>query len=299
MTLSCSKKALPTDYSEVQLVTLDVTDIREDSFTLKGQINHLNGIPVTEYGFIIKKKAFPVSLEQEEFIKLNGNVKTGLIQHTYKSDKTLELDQHYAYAIYVKTQSGYYKGDFKSFTIDQIQINTIDSIAATVGQIIHVTGDFKHLRDRHYITTDIHSKEEIPYTLSSDKKTLSFAVPNTNKMVHGRKIHFDLKNTALWGSDTYRRVATVRILAKINPPQQSQLYTSGPIIFRGTGITSPVYQEMYAPLYLLFNGHKIPYKEYIYREDIKLPGNKFKIGYHNGRDSIVFDQAIEWMPLGQ
>lgn len=292
---SCSKSEGPTDYSAVTLATSGYSNLKENTVTLRGQITHLNGVPVIDHGFVIKKMGIYNQSGEEKEISLGNKVGEGSVSTNYTHEKIFELDDVYSFCLYVKTENGYYRSEFSQFVIDGIDIEAQLDLQAYVNENIVINGNFKNLSDAHalFAYASYISQDKIPYRVAPDGTSITFTLPDKQHYTHGRKVSFRLRNVDINGNEVLREIAIVKILGTLNPPTQKSYYLSDPIMLTGTALSTD-YWDLDEPLYLLIDGKKVVYNPYIYIYNITgLKGNKFSLGYYNGRDSVIFKDPIE------
>lgn len=298
--IGCKEKEViePIDYSPVQLKTTSFSNLAGKTVTLKGNISRLNGMPVEDYGFIIQKIK---ENEKEIVVSIGSKVSIGEITLQYQHSSNFELGDRYRYTLYVKTKNGFYRGESNIFEVDGIKIDLLQLKLVPNNDKITVTGDFQFLTEniKMYYQHQYQQEVQLPFQVSSDRKSLTFTLPKSGKFYHGNTVSIFLQIRDQSGYKTNREVASIQILGSLNPPAQTKIYLNEPIQLTGIAVNGDAI-PFSAPFYILINGKKIEYRSQIYLHEIEgLKGSKFQLGYYNGKDSVVFKDSIELIkPLG-
>ncbi|MGE8427928.1 MAG: IPT/TIG domain-containing protein [Sphingobacterium sp.] len=301
--IGCKKNEVTqaVDYSPVSLKAGSFSNLEGKTVTLHGRIERLNGMPVEDHGFIIEKIENNKDSEKEILFSLGNKVTPGEVSFKYQYSRDFEVGDRFRYTLYVKTKNGFYRSESSIFEVDGLQINYLEDMLVPNNNKITVTGDFKFISENVKLYYDGLDQKEyiVPYQLASDRKSLIFTFPKSGSFNHGNKIFFFLRYKDKSGQEISRGIARIQILGTVNPPTKTQLYLSDYLPIEGTGL-DPERIWMDPPLYILINGKKIKYKNYIYLLDIEnLKGTRFQLGYHNGKDSVVFKDSIELIkPIG-
>ncbi|MNH93973.1 IPT/TIG domain protein [compost metagenome] len=300
--VGCKKKevVVPVDYSPVQLETTTFSNLEDKTVTLNGNIARLNGMPVEDYGFLIQN--ITTANDEKEIVASMGSKATvGDITLKYQHSSNFELGDRYRYSFYVKTKNGFYRGKPNTFEVDGIKINLLEDKLVPNNNKVTVTGDFQFLSEniKLYYQSQYQSEQVMPYQIGNDRKSLNFIFPKSDNFYHGNQVSFFLRVNDKSGYTNSRAVANIQVLGVANPPEKTKFYLNEPIPIRGAAIKWDR-MPMSAPFYMLINGKKVECYHQVNLYDIEsLKGGKFQLGYHNGKDSVVFKDSIELIkPLG-
>ncbi|TJY66727.1 hypothetical protein FAZ19_07350 [Sphingobacterium alkalisoli] len=289
---SCRKVENIMQAEETKPIVLEAAILEHldaKSARLSCRITSLNNEIVKEHGIILYSGMFPNV--KEEQVSIGGKVEIGKISYNYTRSVPFEIGKNYMVSFYVQTEKSFYRSGLVSFKWNNVQVNPQNDLSATTGETITITGNFEGI-DEKFIITDWNTNTTTPFTLSSDKKSLSFVVPKTN-IPHGSILNFNLSKRTTEGGNEFSTIALcrVKVLASINPPEISQLYLSDAIPLKGNNL--PSMYEIPADLMLIIGDQKIRYQNPLRLTSIEgLKGNNLKIGYSNGRDEIIFPEPI-------
>ncbi|MBD1421978.1 hypothetical protein [Sphingobacterium chuzhouense] len=289
--LICCKKVeeVHIAHQPILLETTPISDVTTNAVTLNGKINQRNHEKIIDVGFLLYEISERPTTPKEISVG-SKTFEAGSIAYTYTSEIPFQPMASYAYLFYVRTESGFYKGESVHFQIDDFRVETLEKQKATLGSTIHIQGDFTSLEDGFKVFTD---QTNLAFTLSEDKHTLYLKLPEQG-YIHGNVVEIALQ----WQSKnrTYpytRSLGSVEIVATLDPLDKIAYGLSDPIRLTGKGLPTYAYQNFY----LLVDGEAVPYSNpfYIRNVDI-LRGSSFRLGYYNGVDSIYFDDPITLIP---
>ncbi|NGM71718.1 MULTISPECIES: IPT/TIG domain-containing protein [Sphingobacterium] len=287
--LSCKKETvvIERNYAAPLVMTQNASIAGDDTFILKGEIKKLNDIEVIEHGFVFQKKLSNNAYEREQTIILTDKVDIGSFSKTYKLTSKPKEGDNYRYYYYLKTKLGVYKGEYTSIIINNITLPYLNT-AATVGEVISLEGDFSKINTDYILVTEEH-QAVIPYTISADKKKLDIKIANLKNAYHGRVIQFTLKSKIDAFGQTERRIASVKILGKLDNPKKLSYQLKDQLVISGEALP----EDDNSDFLILINDHQIPYKKVIKLMEIGgLDSKPFKLGYNNGRDIVRFPEEI-------
>lgn len=288
------------DYSPVELKATSFSNLEEKSVTLNGSIIRLNGMSVQDHGFIIQQIGSTKDDGKEILVSLGSDARVGEVTLKYRHSRNFELGDRFSYTLYVQTSNGFYRSESSSFQADGMVVNLLKDSRVPDNSLVTVTGDFQFLSNAQlYYQYRNENEVRLPYTIASDKKSISFNFPHSNRFYHGNNVSVFLRVNENFNYLSKREIANIQVLGAADPPAQTKMLLSEPIQLQGTAIKWDG-MPMSAPFYILINGKKIEHKYHVNLYEIEgLRGNKFQLGYHNGKDSVVFKDSIELIkPLG-
>lgn len=302
--VGCKKKEVieAIDYGPVQLKTTTFSNLEGNTVTLNGSISKLNGIPVEDHGFIIQKVEYNANDGKEIVVSLGNKAAIGEVTLKYQHNNNFELGDRFRYTLYVQTKNGFYRGESNTFEVDGIKIDLLeDKLVPDNNKEITVTGDFQFLSEniKLYYQYQYQAEIPIPYEVAADRKSLTFTFPKSDKFYHGNNVSFFLRFKDKLSYESNRKVANIQVLGALNPPTKTKMYLNEALEIEGIAIKWGEMSMSY-PFYLLINGRKIENRYRINLYEIEgLKGDKFRLGYHNGKDSVVFKDSIELIkPVG-
>ncbi|WP_196934428.1 hypothetical protein [Sphingobacterium hungaricum] len=296
--ISCEKKESEETIEEIDLSPVELsinagTFLDGNRIQLSGQVTKLNDLEVLDHGFLIQKYTAKNILGSETQISLGKLSSTGDISNIYLPDYQIAYADEFKYCLYVKTEKGYYKSNYLESKFDGIVIENIVNVQACIGETITVKGDFSKV-DANFELKARGTSLTIPFEITNNATLLRFKVPSGPGVYQGQKIIFALKNKAASISEDDQEIASARILAVLFPPVKKLYYYNYDHLDRlaliGAGIPPAGNNN---GLFILIGGQKIPYnREIIFTSISGLKGLEQKIGYHNGRDSVIFEDPI-------
>jgi len=302
LTVAC-KKVQEIEYvqsAEEKIVvrTGHMDALSKKSVTLFGQIDSIADQKILSYGFVVKT-IDQYAIERKELeIEVGKNIVSPTIKFTYQPNEPFDLDLKYAYCFYVRTEKGYYKGEFNSFQIGGFAIDQVKKVKAKPGDEILINGDFK-LIDKNYkffsyfadAKSDASESMETSYTLSPDKKSIRFTIPKTNGLYHGQEISFSFKRREYPYGDFYYNIAQVNILGQLLPPVKTSFTPTAVMEIKGLNV--PDYRHPSDDFKIILGDLQIPFTSELQFSQIEnLKGSRFKFGYTNGVETVIFKEEI-------
>lgn len=292
---SCSKEKgeTPTPTTPPVAITGAFEAISKNSIIFNASLENQNSLDqITEYGFIV----YAINAQQvksaEQEIPIGQKLNEQKIRYTYKPTTAFEMNQTYYYCFYVKTKNTFIKGKFNSFELNKLQLGSPSEFMGMAGENIQLQGDFSMLDSNYFLRTYLDQTVRISYSISADKKALSFKIPHLPNLQHGKKLEIKLEKRYSDGNNYSQLVANIRILGKIEPPAQKTYNFRDKMRFFGTAL--PNSWESDKTLQLIIGNTTVPYQSEIDISTLKeLKGSTFKIGYKNGRDSVVFSDMYQ------
>lgn len=291
--VSCKKveKIVETvpDNKAIQIETLINDHADESSITFSGRLLYLNDETILDHGFVLEYE-YRNNVEKKEIrYSLGNKAITGKINHTIKFPAEIENATLIKYYYYIKTNKDLYKGESTSVAFNWYNIEFNNDFIASPNDKITVIGDFKKIKDKYTLHANYDSKEEIPFTVGNDLKTLIYTVPTDQ--THGNKMNPILLNkshaTGVYGSAT---LPSVKIVGKLEEPTDYSYMYSEKITLKGLGLNGTLKE----PFYILFGNNALPYQPEMDLSTLtyKQPAKSYKLGYFNGKDSVFFKQKI-------
>ncbi|MDF2476316.1 MAG: Uncharacterized protein K0S24_1799 [Sphingobacterium sp.] len=301
-TVAC-KKVQEIEYvqsaeEKIVVKTGHMDALSKKSVTLFGQIDSIADQKVISYGFIVKTIDQYAVERKEQEIEVGKNTVGPTIKFTYQPNEPFDVDLKYTYSFYVRTEKGYYKGEFNSFQIGGFAIAPIKKAKVKPGEELVVNGDFK-LIDKNYkffvYLADAESNAsqslETPYTLAPDKKSIRFQVPKMNGLYHGQEISFSFKRREYPYGDFYYNIAQVNILGQLLPPVIKSFKPMD--VMEIVGLNLPDYRHLKDDFKIILGDLLIPFTNQLQFNQIEnLKGSRFKFGYTNGVDTVIFKEEI-------
>lgn len=291
---SCQKEENNTPVVELvapRFETMDVGQISAKEAVLRGKVLEVLNEDILEVGFIFLERS-SLGIHERE-IELDFQEAGAEISYRYVPQHAFVLGESYRYCMYVRTEKNFYKGDFKTFIFDGLQINQTDVIKIVPGEDVVLGGDFSMLDASYRIMlADGASSRPIAYVLDEGRKTLRFTLPMDVRAVHGDHLSMSLSIFRTGGTVSSRYICTVGVLGKVIPPQRTDYRVNEVISLHG--IALPNDAAVPADLKLLVNGRSYPYRSVLPISAVldQLKGNNFSFGFSNGRDSVVFEQQM-------
>jgi hypothetical protein len=271
------------DITPIQINNEGLLTIDKEKAILTGSIDRLNDEKVIDYGILIKDAENPFS--QEQVISLGDNPKIGTFEYRYVPQSGFLLGERFLYQFYLRTDKSYYQSSTAYVTYNGLKVTSSPLQLATTGDTIRLMGDFNMLDNRYTVGIADLSANRVPIILNPEKTQLSFVVPNT-KGHHNRVVDVSLNRYETTAFHT-QNLTKIKLIGKVQAPTQTNYYFNENITF--TGIDRD-FSNFDGSLRLIINGKIIPYKSTVSIQSIQPITGKFKMGYMNGRDSIIFPQ---------
>lgn len=284
--LSCKKSEVKVvDENPIQILTLPVSELTLNNATLNGEIGYLNDEKIIEVGFVI----INTQTKDLQKITLPPTVDVGMVSYKYITPKKFQLGAAYQYNLYLKTDKQLYQTPPVYFVISSIQIDRIDRQHVSPGDVINITGDFNEINDQYVLKI---RETDVPYSLDQDKKTLTFKIPESN-VYHMNEVNVVLQNKNLQTPNFVQTIANFKVLAKLLPPEKLDLYYTDRVSFKKVGI----HDNYYYPEFKVIIGNNVLDLESGYDlYNLNLTSNKLRIGYFNGRDTVIFEDKLNLIP---
>lgn len=283
--ISCNKEinTIALDITPIQINNEGLLSIDKEKAVLTGSIDRLNDEKVTDYGILIKDAVNPYS--QEQVISMGDDPKIGTFEYRYVPQSGFLLGERFQYQFYLRTEKGYYKSPTAYVTYNGLKVTSSPLQMATTGDTIRLMGDFNTLDNRYTVGIADLSVSRLPITLNPEKTQLSFVVPNT-KGHHNKVVDISLNRYETTVFYT-QNLTKIKLIGRVQPPTKLNYYFYDNITF--TGIDRDFF-NFDGSLRLIINGKIIPYKSTVSIQSIVPITGSFKMGYMNGRDSVIFPQ---------
>ncbi|WP_104383022.1 IPT/TIG domain-containing protein [Sphingobacterium sp. HMA12] len=292
---SCKKveKVVETipDTNPIRIETLINDKANESTITFSGRILYLNDESILDHGFVIEYQNYYDTRIRELAYPLGPKVTTGKITHSIQTPSEILNANSIKYYYYIRTEKGIYKGESTSLLFYWHDIDYRDDIIASPDDKITINGNFEKIKDKYTLNiNDDNNRQEIPFTLGKDLKTLVFQMPANQ--THGNRVSFVLQNkihpSGLYGSTM---LATVKVIGKLNEPTNYNFMYNDKITLTGPGIGS----VMKEPFYILFGNRSFPYEPEMNLIHLTYgqPADNYTLGYFNGKDTVIFKQRIQ------
>lgn len=289
--ISCKKSTTEPQVEVIQkgieLETLIPESLGSQGIKLLGRILALNSEKITEHGFmLITSKGLGAA--DTTWLKITDHAVAGNNSLLVKNLTIPTSGQAFRLQYYVQTKDKKYWANTSEFVPTPIIVNALEDSKVTLGQQLIVTGDFAKIDDTFRIYMRSKSSiaaDPVPYTLNTNKTSISFAVPQNLK--HGNEIDFILADNRYMSSF----LAKVSVLGTLLPPETYEYTYNDVIRFYGQGLSS----NTDAPFQIIIGNKVLPYDVEYHLGDLLngQRGKEFRIGYFNGADTIIFPKKIK------
>lgn len=283
--LSSCKKEYKTTYVDVStniIANAPMGEISSEKLIFNGIIQKLNSETIQEFGLIIRG----LDGTNDEIIVDMGIVPNiGSFQFSYKPKNKPELGDQFTYYFYIKTDKSYAKSNVYYQKIDGINIKASGTLYKAEGDTVRIKGDFSNVDNKYSVDIKDLKAHLIPIVLNKEKTELSFVMPATLG-THNTFVSAVLNR---YESTTFysRALVDIRTLGRLKSPTIRTYYLDETINFEGVNS----YDNN--SLRVIIGDQIIPYHREISLSTIKnLKGSHLRIGYLNGRDSVIFPGVI-------
>lgn len=285
---SCTKEYKTTyvDISPIMIANSPMGEISAEQFIFHGVIQKLNDENIQEFGLIIRGLDAP---DEEITIDMGMVPKIGPFQYSYKPKNKPELGKQFSYYFYIKTDRSYAKSVVYYQTIDGIKINAMGTLLQAAGDTVRIQGDFSKVDERYSVDIKELKAYQIPIVLNKEKTELSFVMPATLG-THNANVSAILNR---YESTTFysHALVDIRTLGHLKAPSMRTYYLNESINLEG--VNSYQINNYNNSLRVIIGDQTIPYQREISLSNLKnLKGNTLRIGYLNGRDSVMFPGVI-------
>ncbi|TJY66728.1 hypothetical protein FAZ19_07355 [Sphingobacterium alkalisoli] len=283
----CKEETIVTtvDVTPISFFVEGINVINSEQIKLEVTIQYLNDEEIVDYGFSFKKSGYN---HQEQLISLGKSPSIGLLTYDYKPKEKLELGLYYEYYFYIKTNRGYYKSYTNSFSYSGLK-TIVETLPYSSGETVTLSGDFSMLDESYKVQIlDINARQ-LPIKLNDGRTTLSFTLPANytahNKYIQAVLVHYE--SSRFFSQNLVR----IKLLGKVSPPVRKSYYYYESLVF--TGINNNEIYNHDGSLRLIIGDQVVPYRSEIKISDIgDFEGSSFRIGYVNGRDSVIFPDPV-------
>lgn len=290
---NCSKSDLAKpdveQVQEYQINTLGFSDITSNQVKLTGQIKIAGNETVLDHGFIIQEAGTEANSSSEINISLGKTNQVGEISTTFKSPKSFDPNVYYTFYFYVRTEKNFIKGNLHEFALNSLSIIPNEKRFSYGRDTIHVNGNFENLGDKFRIRVrGAFELFSLPFTLSADKKVLSFVIGAGPEVSNFDEIQISLVRKNENPKSYVQDLVQITYLAKVVFERAYHDFLT-PLKFKVENIADSYYGIK--NLFILINGKKIPYNNNLYlRDHPEFGGKTLNIGYMNGKDSVYFSE---------
>ncbi|MBD1426070.1 IPT/TIG domain-containing protein [Sphingobacterium arenae] len=274
---SCKKEEkLIHDSKPIEIKTLPVSNLSSVNATLSAEIVHLNDEDIREYGFI-----FYINTHDSIIFRMDTKAKPGLFTFDYRPTTPFKIKGYYGYRAYLKTDHGEYSGTSMAFALNTLGLNNYGTLQATLGEEIVLHGDFAQIEEDHQLWLGYPIQHTVPFQIDADQKTLTFKMPLTIQNNYN-PVPLQLQQRG----QLIHHFASIMVLPTLNPPAAGPHYYSDPI--RLTAVGLPEYIQ--TNFRVIIGDKFLPYQSTYHPYELGISGDAYRIGYYNGRDTVIFDQ---------
>ncbi|WP_099370944.1 hypothetical protein [Sphingobacterium sp. 1.A.5] len=295
--LGCQKTTIidPNLEPAIALETGTITIISPNQIKMTGEIKNINNEQILDIGFVLYDISQSPENPKEISLK-NKEIKEGLFELTYTSPNIFEVNREYAYAPYIKTAKGYYKGELKHFSVDLIKINNDHISVVPAGKSFTLQGDFSQMSKDFYLTLTSQDYYNVPHTVTlpfevaKDAKSIKITAPKLN-VYHGKEYEILLNTQSKNGENHKSRFfSTLKILANIDTPKVNEIYITDDIPI--TGYALPI--ENNHDLKITIEGKTLPYTSGMKMTDFDLVKQaEYTWSYNNGLETIELPKKLQ------
>jgi len=291
---SCSKSDTPKieeENKEYQINTTGFSDLSSKEVKFTGEINVEGNEPILDHGFIIQQTDINGNNSSEVNINLGKNAKLGEIVTTYKPNKSFEQNSTYSYYFYVRTSKNFIKGNIQEFALNNISVIPNEHRYSYGRDTVKINGNFEGLEDKYKIRVrGSFELFSLPFTISPDKKSISFIVGAGPEVKNNDEIQISLVRKDENPRSYVQDLIKITYLAKVILEKSNYDYLDY-LNFKVENLSDSYYNI--PNLYILVNGKKFPYsKNFRIFDHPELIGPSYKMGYMNGRDSTYFAEPF-------
>lgn len=286
--ISCNKvETIPfEDTRPIQLETHGFEIIPDKKISLLSNVLYLNADKIIEHGF-----EFTSIDEGQEVIK-NFPIKTpaaiGRVILTLDESMLNGLGYVQKFRYYIKTTKNDNYGQYLQYYVNHAQdfiVHPNQSLRGYTGDELTLKGNFKDVYARYdlYIGK---SNDKIPFTVSNNNIDLSFKLP-PNGQTESAYVYL-VSKTNSEDADRQYYLTEVTYLTRLNPPESyiMDIYSH---------LTLSAKEGLAYRTSILIGDQLIPYQQFLRLYDYLKPenGDSYRIGYFNGRDTIIFPQKLQ------
>jgi len=287
---SCKKSEQPTpvENQPLKLETIGVDAANRKSIVFAGRVLYLNSEKIKDHGFVLKS-GFGSSQEEKKY-SLGTTIQIGKVLKKIEPPVEVLETGRGEYRFYIETDKSTYYGETVRFQLSNVFIDYQTGLLATAGETITVSGDFKDIKKENYkLRCDYNSPIEIDYNIDATKKKITFTVPGGYR--HGVNLSFYLspiQSVTNLNSDI--GLASVSILGTLTPPTQYNYNYNDYLRLSGVGLPP----DRASSFYVIIGDKLFPYYQELLLSDMiyDQPKMAYRIGYYNGRDTVIFDKKI-------
>jgi len=285
---SCSEKEeIKPDVKPIKILTLPAGNVSATSATLNAEIGYLNDEKVLDYGFIVSNG----SNSENKKISIGNQPKTGLIQYEYKPTQKFQLNQNLNYNFYLITDKQEYSGYSIAFTIKDFWVDQQDIISIALGDTLTLTGNFKQLGNDYKVFANSSYNPTVIEIIKIEDSKLTLKIP-TGLGRHGDRVNLFIAKDSpnpYYGMEL--SLVTLNLLGKIEFDVDKPIYY-------GEGLKIHKYGIDYFSSFLVLVGNaKLGFdysnENLVKLQGIKYNGQKLRLGYFNGVDTIISNKKLE------
>ena len=287
---SCSKKEeIKPDVKPITINTLPAGNVIATVATLNAEIGYLNDEKIIDYGFIL----FEQTSNNSKKISLGSNPKAGLIQYDYKPDKNFGLNQILNYRFYLITERFEYMGNIVSFRVKDFWVDQKDIIPISLGDTLTLTGNFKQISpDEKVIANGIYNPAQIEI-INVEPSKLQLKIPyNLGK--HGDRVNLIIGKFQNQNDINTSSLVSINLLGKIEFDVDKPIYYGEGLKIRSYGI------DYFSNFFVVVGNNRLELgydnPNIITLKGIKNNGQKLRLGYFNGKDTIFSNKKLELIP---
>lgn len=287
---SCKKteQTTPIVDNPLKLETIGVDAANKKTIVFAGRVLYLNSEKIKDHGFLLKS-GFGASSTEKKYA-LGDAVQIGKVQTKIETPAEVLETGVGTYRFYIETDKNTYFGETVRFQLSNFLVDYQMGLSATAGETITVNGDFKDFNKESYkLSYDFNNPKEVAYNIDATKRKVTFVVPAGYR--HGVDLSFSL--TPIQPETNFNSsigLASVRILGTLAPPTSYNYNYDDYLRLSGTGLPP----DRPSSFYVIIGDKLFPYSQELLLSDMiyDQPKTAYRIGYYNGRDTVIFDKKI-------
>lgn len=293
---SCNKKEETTPEQlikePIRISTSDFSELTSNQVRLFGEVNFLNEENIIDAGFVLSRTEGSGEFGVEKEFSIGKNLTEGEVEFLYTSSEKFEQNITYRYFFYVRTNKNYYKGLYKSFVLNNINVHEVKKLYSYGLDTVKIVGDFSGFDDNYRLdATGGFYLYNIPYSLNPGKNELEFVIKHSKNPLNREGINVSIVRKGEDVLNYNHRVATIEFVPRLEIKKFSETPYSF-VEFSSNNLGELADRD--SRLKIIINDIELPYERFVSFFNIEnLKGTTYKIGFKNAKETVFIPITYE------
>ncbi|MDR2285013.1 MAG: hypothetical protein LBE37_17495, partial [Sphingobacterium sp.] len=287
---SCEKvdNFLPEDTKKSQTEIQGIEYIAADHINLIANVLYVKEENVKDHGFRVQYYNNALAVSQD--YSLGTELVPGRVSYSLKGNLNALLKNGFQFNYYYTIGDSTFHSSSVTFHTEQLpkfKVHPDQNLFHVLpGDEVTIKGDFRDIQGKYYLQLEDQTTP-LPFQISDSGTSLTFKV-NGNLTNKSELYVFLIPYQQPSGYQIKEYLTKINLLSRLGPPASYQISWSSYLVL-------PVLSGIGYNTSIIIGNKLIPYSSYISLGNHihYLSGDRYRIGYFNGRDTVIFPQELQ------